>query len=48
MEKTIQFKVVAPRILRFVSEGRHKKALRPYVDPLANLDEKLLASLLQA
>lgn len=43
MEKTIQFKVAAPRILRFFSEGRHKKASRTYVDPLANFDERVLS-----
>lgn len=37
MEKTIQFELKAPRLLRFVSEGHHKKASRPYADPLSSL-----------
>lgn len=39
MEKTIHLKLKAPRLLRFVSEGHHKKVLRPYADPLSNLGE---------
>lgn len=37
MEKTLQLRLKAPRLLRFVSEGHHKRALRPYADPLSNL-----------
>lgn len=39
MEKTIQLKLKAPRLLRFVSEGHHKRVSRPYADPLSNLGE---------
>jgi hypothetical protein len=39
MEKTLQFKLKAPRLLRFVSEGHHKRTLRPYTDPLSNIGE---------
>lgn len=36
MEKTIQLTLKTPRLLRFVSEGHHKKASRPYADPMCN------------
>ncbi|MBO1436040.1 hypothetical protein J3L12_02325 [Meiothermus sp. CFH 77666] len=39
MEKTIQLKLKAPRLLKFVSEGHHKKVSRPYADSLSNLGE---------
>jgi hypothetical protein len=38
MEKTIQVKLKAPRLLRFVAEGRHRRPVRPYTNPLLEFD----------
>lgn len=37
MEKTVQLRSKAPRLLNFVSEGRHKKATVLIANPLCNL-----------
>ncbi len=39
MEKTLELKLNAPRLLRFVAEGHHTKTSRPYSDPLCSVGE---------